>query len=367
MGVMIDLDCASYAKPPDAVTFDNDDTVDLVHGHQQLSRFNAHHDDRCFLPIHVYDTATSRPVAVLLRSGKTPSGNEIPRSLPPARPSHSSALATDPYHHPGATGITAARRSIECCDENGVDFIFGLPDNAVLDRAVDDIAGDIRTRRALDQKPCLRGFAGTSYRAKSWNTDRRACARIEATTKGLDTRFVVTSIKTGSAEHIDEMLYCARGPGRKPDQTSQGPARLRPHHLPQPAREPDAPDPAYCRLLAHAHRPRRHSPDTCARHRRVQHHPPAGFEARSASYRDGIAPAACLCRWLPGRHFDPRYRGGADVSRTVDDGAVIAAVSTSRKPLAATRRTRCSGDTDATRDRALSDRAQIGASRLPAS
>jgi len=66
-------------------------------------------------------------------------------------------------------------------------------------------------RRALDQKPCLRGFAETSYQAKSWNTDRRACARIEATTQGLDIRFVVTSIETGSAEHIYETLYCARG------------------------------------------------------------------------------------------------------------------------------------------------------------
>src|SRR5438874_13254557 len=60
-----------------AVTLDIDDTVDVVHGHQQLSLFNAHYDERCFLPIHVYDTATSRPVAVLLRPGKTPSGIEI--------------------------------------------------------------------------------------------------------------------------------------------------------------------------------------------------------------------------------------------------------------------------------------------------
>ena len=63
-----------------------------------------------------------------------------------------------------------------------------------------ETADDIRTRRALDQKPCLRGFAETSYQAKSWNTDRRACARIEASAKGLDIRFVVTSIETGSAE-----------------------------------------------------------------------------------------------------------------------------------------------------------------------
>jgi hypothetical protein len=66
---MIDTYCASYRRAPRAVTLDVDDTLDVVHGHQQLSLFNAHYDERCFLPIHVYDTATSRPVAVLLRTG----------------------------------------------------------------------------------------------------------------------------------------------------------------------------------------------------------------------------------------------------------------------------------------------------------
>src|SRR6201995_1677219 len=74
---MIDLYCASYARPPAAVTLDIDDTPNVVHGHQQLSLFNSHYGERCFLPIHVYDTATGRPVAVLLRPGKTPSGAEI--------------------------------------------------------------------------------------------------------------------------------------------------------------------------------------------------------------------------------------------------------------------------------------------------
>jgi hypothetical protein len=62
---------ASYAMPPSRVTLDIDDTCDVVHGHQQLSLFNAHYDQRCFLPIHVYDTDKSRPVAVILRPGKT--------------------------------------------------------------------------------------------------------------------------------------------------------------------------------------------------------------------------------------------------------------------------------------------------------
>src|SRR3954471_20154227 len=74
---MIDLYCASYAWPPAAVTLAIDDTPDIVHGHQELSLYNSHYGERCFLPIHVYDTATGRPVAVLLRPGKTPSGEEI--------------------------------------------------------------------------------------------------------------------------------------------------------------------------------------------------------------------------------------------------------------------------------------------------
>jgi hypothetical protein len=59
------------------VTLDIDDTLDVVHGLQQLSLFNAHYDERCFLPVHVYDTATSRPVMALLRPGKAPSGPEV--------------------------------------------------------------------------------------------------------------------------------------------------------------------------------------------------------------------------------------------------------------------------------------------------
>jgi hypothetical protein len=52
MGVMVEIYCASYATSPAAVMLDIDETVDVVHGHQQLSLFNAHCDERCFLPIH---------------------------------------------------------------------------------------------------------------------------------------------------------------------------------------------------------------------------------------------------------------------------------------------------------------------------
>ena len=210
MGVMVDLWCASYPMPPKAVTLDIDDTVDVVHGHQQLSLFNAHYDEQCFLPIHIYDTATGRPVAMILRPGKTPSGPEIR--------SHLRRLVRRIRRHWPATKLTIRGDGHYCrfevmdwCDEQGIDYVYGLPGNAVLTRAVEAAADDIRTRRALTANPCLRGYTETRYAARSWKTERRACARIEATTLGLDIRFVVTSLAGRSAEYIYDVLYCERG------------------------------------------------------------------------------------------------------------------------------------------------------------
>jgi hypothetical protein len=92
---------------------------------------------------------------------------------------------------------------MDFCEQNDIDFVFGLSGNGTLDHAVEIVADDIRTRRALAQAPVLRGcYAETMYRAKSWSKSRRACARIEATSPGLDIRYVVTSLAAGSAEHI---------------------------------------------------------------------------------------------------------------------------------------------------------------------
>ena len=41
-------------------------------------------------------------------------------------------------------------------------------------------------------------------------------ARIEATTLGLDRRYVVTNIKSGRAEWLYDSLYCARGQAENP-------------------------------------------------------------------------------------------------------------------------------------------------------
>ncbi len=158
MRAMIGLYCASYAVPPEAVTLDIDDTVDVVHGYQQLSLFNAHYNERCFLPIHIYDTATARPVAVLLRPGKTPSGKEVRR--------HLRRLLREIRRHWPNTRITIRGDShygrpevMDWCEAEGIRYVFGLSGNDVLHRLVEP--AELTTFVSVAPKPIPRCCGAT--------------------------------------------------------------------------------------------------------------------------------------------------------------------------------------------------------------
>lgn len=212
MVAMVGIYCASYPRAPKAVTLDIDDTCDVVHGYQQLSFWNGHHGERCFLPIHIYDTATGRPVAMLLRTGKTPSGAEAA--------GHIRRLVRHIRKHWPETHITirgdghyGRPEVMTFCEAHGIDYVFGLPTNAAL-RANPDIvaaADACAVKRAEQDRVVLRSYAEIRYGAKSWKCQRRVVARIEASIMGMDIRYVVTSLAEGSAEHIYDSLYCARG------------------------------------------------------------------------------------------------------------------------------------------------------------
>jgi len=207
---LVDQWLDSYEKEPSSVTLDIDDTCDVAHGHQQLSLFNAHYDERCFLPIHVYDTAKSRPVAVVLRPGKTPGGVEVRAHLRRltrrirARWPKTRILFRGDGHY-------ARPEAMAWCEENNIDYVFGLAGSKPLARKVEETADAVRTDRAQGDKPVVRDYAETRHKAKSWNKERRAVARIEATRLGLDIRFIVTNLAHGSPEWLYDSLYCARG------------------------------------------------------------------------------------------------------------------------------------------------------------
>jgi hypothetical protein len=207
--MMVDVFCKSFRKRPAAITLDIDDTCDPVHGGQQLSLFNAHYDTHCFLPIHVYDVSSGKPVVVFLREGKTPSGKEVALVL--------KHLVRRIRKHWPTTRITfrgdshyGRPEAMEWCEANGIDYIFGLAGNSVLHRQVYEAADALKVTRAEQGADKLRGFTETHYAAASWTAERRIIARFEATTKGFDARYIVTTLN-GEARHLYESVYCQRG------------------------------------------------------------------------------------------------------------------------------------------------------------
>jgi hypothetical protein len=207
---MIDLWCRSHARPPRAITLDIDDTLAIVHGHQQLSLFNAHYDERCFLPLHVYDADSGHCVATILRPGKTPDGKEVR--------GHLRRLIRRIRRHWPKTRITVRGDShygrpaaMAWCEANDVPYLFGLSSNTVLACQLEAAMDQVRARRALGDLDVVREYTETQYAAGSWKQPRRGVARIEATRLGLDVRCVVTNIRHCGPEWLYASLYCARG------------------------------------------------------------------------------------------------------------------------------------------------------------
>jgi Transposase DDE domain group 1 len=195
---LVDLWCRSHAVAPKSIVLDIDDTADTVHGHQQLSLFNAHYDERCFLPIHVYDAASGHCVLTVLRPGKTPGGKEIR--------GHVRRLVRRIRLHWPNTRIMfrgdshyGRKEVMGWCEHNDVSYVFGLAANKVLREQVFPKLDECCVRRALDQAEKVRDFTWTRYAAKSWSRARRVVARIEVTRKGADLRYIVTNIRGGSA------------------------------------------------------------------------------------------------------------------------------------------------------------------------
>jgi hypothetical protein len=209
MAAMVGLFCDSFEEVPHRIVLDIDDTEDRVHGQQQLALFHAHYDSRCFLPIHIYEAASGKPVAVILRPGKTPDGTEVARVL-------RHVVRAIRGHWPAVDILIrgdshyARPEAMTWLERNRVGYLFGLAGNRVLLTKVVRHAEDAALERIAGEAAKARRYAEFGYAAKTWGAERRVIARIEASTQGSDSRFVVTNLK-GAPRWLYEEVYCARG------------------------------------------------------------------------------------------------------------------------------------------------------------
>jgi hypothetical protein len=103
------------------------------------------------------------------------------------------------------------------CENNGVEFIFGLARNQRLRRIIGQHMHEATQQWNQSGKPA-RVFTEFEYRTKKtknggWDRQRRVVAKAEHIDGKENPRFVVTSLSAGEwdARKLYEQLYCARG------------------------------------------------------------------------------------------------------------------------------------------------------------
>jgi Transposase DDE domain group 1 len=209
VAAMVELFCDSFEQVPNRIVLDIDDTADRVHGRQELALFHAHYGERCFLPIHVYEAISGKPVAVILRPGKTPDGIEVTLVLRHvirrirARWPRVDILVRGDGHY-------GRHEAMSWCERYRVGYVFGLAGNKVLSAQVAGLAEDAAVSRTEGEVPKVRRHTEFRYAAKTWHVERRVIARVEASDRGTDSRFVVTNLR-GTPRWLYEAVYCARG------------------------------------------------------------------------------------------------------------------------------------------------------------
>src|SRR5277367_6146865 len=173
MAAMVELFCDSFSAVPRRIVLDIDDTEDRAYGGQQLSLFNAHHDSRCFMPIHIYEAISAKPVAVFLRPGKTPDGTEVclvlrhvVRAIRARWPRIDILVRGDSHY--------GRPEAMAWCERNRVGYVFGLAGNAVLLRRVTAEAEQAALDRLkLKEGEKTRHHTEFQYGARSWKVERR--------------------------------------------------------------------------------------------------------------------------------------------------------------------------------------------------
>jgi hypothetical protein len=206
----VDAFVQQYVVPPARIILDVDATDMAVHGHQLGRFFHGYYDEYCYLPLYIF--CGDHPLLALLRPANIDTATGLVKHL--AR-----IIAHIRRHWPevqivvrGDSGF-CREHVMRWCEDNGVDYLFGLAKNQRLQRILGKEMYEAQQQFLQTRQPA-RLFKDFLYRThKSWSRARRVVGKAEHLDKGANPRFVVTSL---SAEAFDnktlyEREYCARG------------------------------------------------------------------------------------------------------------------------------------------------------------
>jgi hypothetical protein len=199
---------ASYKRRPRGIVLDMDCTTDVVHGGQQLRLFNAHENEYCFKPFHVYEGLSGKLITAVLRPGKTPAPGEVMAVLKRVVRRLKEAWPKTRFLFRGDSHF-AKPEVLDWLESQGIFYVVGVAKNPVLEKRSEATLTDAKERfERFGRK--VRRYASFFYAAKTWSVPRRVILRAEASCRGVDPRYVVTNLST-RPKLLYEKLYCPRG------------------------------------------------------------------------------------------------------------------------------------------------------------
>jgi hypothetical protein len=208
--LLVDLYIESHAVMPSEVVLDLDATDIPLYGHQPERFFHGYYDSYCYLPLYIFAgdqllCARLRPASQDAAAGSVEEASRIVTQLRERWPQVRIVLRAD-------SGF-CREALMAWCENNSVDYVFGLQRNQRLRRI---IGAQMHQAHMLHQTTgnAVRVFAEFDYQThKSWSRARRVVAKAEHLDKGENPRFVVTSLTPQQwvAQDLYEKFYCARG------------------------------------------------------------------------------------------------------------------------------------------------------------
>lgn len=206
----VDAFVQQHAVPPTRLVLDLDSTDFWLHGHQLGRFFHGYYDEYCYLPLFIY--CGDHPLLALLRPANLDDSVGVRKHL---------GRIVDKLrrHWPGVEILVRGdsgfcrEHLMRWCEENQVDYLFGMAKNKRLLRIIGGEMHEAQQRFQQTGQSC-RVFKDFTYRThKSWSRERRVVGKAEHLSKGANPRFVVTSLPAAvcEAQTLYEQTYCARG------------------------------------------------------------------------------------------------------------------------------------------------------------
>jgi len=197
-------------QPPAEIILDLDATDDPLHGHQLGRFFHGYYDGYCYLPLYIFCgehllCGKLRPADIDASAGALKQVQQIVDQIRKRWPQVRIILRAD-------SGF-CREHLMRWCEDNGVDYVFGLAKRAGLTRIIGRELHEMKQQFTATGQPA-RKFSDLAYRTrKSWSRERRVVGKAEHLAKGSNPRFVVTSLapEDRDARTLYEDLYCARG------------------------------------------------------------------------------------------------------------------------------------------------------------